>query len=245
MVPTLSAAALVTSRLRLGPLVTSPNFRHPLVLAKDLLALDDMSSGRLIVGVGSGGTGFDASVLGQREWSAKERHERFIEFTRVLDQVLREPASTISSRYYPVVDSRQLPGPVQQPRPPLILSALGPKSLSFAAEVADGWVSFGSPLADDEKSTREAVRRQSMVLDEALLRSERDPSSFDRVLLDFAGDDSPLRSFESFVAWAGSYRELGFTEVVVHWPVPDSPYDYDPLLFERVINEGAQLLATF
>ncbi len=55
MVPTLVAAATVTSRLRLGPLVTSPNFRHPLLLAKDLIALDDVSDGRVIVGVGAGG----------------------------------------------------------------------------------------------------------------------------------------------------------------------------------------------
>ena len=54
---TLAAAAVATSTLRLGTLVTSPNFRHPVPLAKELLTLDDLSEGRLVVGIGSGGTG--------------------------------------------------------------------------------------------------------------------------------------------------------------------------------------------
>src|SRR5580704_1217263 len=52
--PTLTAAALVTERLRLGTLVTSPNFRHPVTLAKELMTLDDISEGRLTVGIGAG-----------------------------------------------------------------------------------------------------------------------------------------------------------------------------------------------
>ena len=64
-VPTLAAAAAATTHLRLGPLVTSPNFRHPVTLAKDLMSLDDISAGRLIVGIGAGGIGFDAEVLGE------------------------------------------------------------------------------------------------------------------------------------------------------------------------------------
>jgi alkanesulfonate monooxygenase SsuD/methylene tetrahydromethanopterin reductase-like flavin-dependent oxidoreductase (luciferase family) len=244
MVPTLVAAAGVTKNLRLGPLVTSPNFRHPLVLAKDLLALDDISNGRVIIGVGSGGTGFDATVLGQRAWSPLERHERFVEFTRALDVLLREPFSTIDAEFYPVVDSRQIPGPVQLPRPPIVLSALGPKGLALAAELADGWVSFGS-ARDDGTSTFDAVARQVNSLDAQLAAGQRDTSSMERIFLDFAGDESPLSSFEAFVDWAGRYRSLGFTEVVVHWPIPDSPYDYDVALFERIATEGRQLLATF
>ena len=68
-IPTLTAAATATDHLRLGTLVTSPNFRHPVTLAKDLMSLDDISDGRLTVGIGSGGTGFDAFVLGQEPWS--------------------------------------------------------------------------------------------------------------------------------------------------------------------------------
>src|SRR5687768_4817719 len=68
-VPTLAAAAGVTSRIRLGTFVASPNFRHPVPFAKELMGLDDISGGRFVLGVGAGGTGFDASVLGTNELS--------------------------------------------------------------------------------------------------------------------------------------------------------------------------------
>ena len=245
MVPSLVAAASVTSTIRLGPLVTTPNFRHPLVLAKDLLALDDVSNGRTIVGVGSGGTGFDATVLGHEAWSADERHRRFEEFTRALDQLLREQTSTLDGPFYPVVDSRQVPGPVQLPRPPIILSALGPKSLALAAEVADGWVSFGSATPSRDRSTEEEVALQVAKLDEELDRQGRAASSMQRLLLDFEGGEEPLASFDSFIDWAGRYRALGFDELVVHWPVPDSPYDYDRTIFERIATEGRSHIASW
>jgi len=238
MVPTLSGAASVTSRIRLGPLVTSPNFRHPLLLAKDLLAIDDISNGRLTIGVGSGGTGFDATVLGHEPWSAGERHRRFDEFTRTLDQLLREPASSIEGDYYPVVDSRQLPGPVQSPRPPLFVSAQGPKSMALTVAIADGWVSLNNTGSDEHGSTYRAVASQVRAIGEALEAGDRDASTLHRVLLDFEGDERPLASYDAFIDWAGRYGALGFDELVVHWPIPDSQFASDPELFERVATEG-------
>ncbi|HZI97226.1 MAG TPA: LLM class flavin-dependent oxidoreductase, partial [Actinomycetales bacterium] len=60
-VPTLTAAALVTSRIRLGTWVASPNYRHPVTFAKELMSLDDVSGGRFELGIGAGGIGFDAT----------------------------------------------------------------------------------------------------------------------------------------------------------------------------------------
>jgi alkanesulfonate monooxygenase SsuD/methylene tetrahydromethanopterin reductase-like flavin-dependent oxidoreductase (luciferase family) len=245
MVPTLVAAATATDSIRLGPLVTTPNFRHPLVLAKDLLALDDISNGRAIVGIGSGGRGFDATVLGHHAWSADERHRRFEEFTRALDRLLREQVSTLDGPFYPVVDSRQYPGPVQLPRPPIIVSALGPKSLALCAEIADGWVSIGSATRSHDQSTSEEVATQVSKLNEELERQGQTESSMQRLLLDFEGGEEPLASFDAFIDWAGRYRALGFDELVVHWPVPDSPYDYDRAVFERVATEGHAQIASW
>ena len=89
-VPTLTAAAAVTTRMRLGTLVTSPNFRHPVTLAKDLMTLDDVSQGRVTLGIGAGGSGFDATALGQEAWSPRERADRFGEFVALLDQLLTQ-----------------------------------------------------------------------------------------------------------------------------------------------------------
>ena len=240
MVPTLVAAAQVTKSIRLGPLVTSPNFRHPLLLAKDLLAIDDVSNGRLTIGVGSGATGYDATVLGEAPWSVAERHRRFVEFTRTLDTLLREPSSTVEGTYYPVVESRQLPGPVQAPRPPLFVSALGPQSMALCAEVADGWISLTPPPGDS--SPFELLARQVDFMDERLAEIGRDRGSLERVYLDYESAERPLSSYEAFIEWAARLRELGFDEAVVHWPVADSQFDSDPKIFERIATEGREAL---
>jgi alkanesulfonate monooxygenase SsuD/methylene tetrahydromethanopterin reductase-like flavin-dependent oxidoreductase (luciferase family) len=244
MVPLVAAVSEATSTIRLGPLVTSPNFRHPLLLAKDLITLDDVSGGRLTIGVGAGGRGFDAEVFGDAPWSNRERHERFVEFTTALDTLLRENASTIDGLFYPVVDSRQLPGPVQRPRPPLLVSALGPKSISFAAQIGDGWVCVGG-LVESNMSTEDIVREQSNRLNDELGRFGRSGDVFERLFLDGFNDESPLTSFESFVDWAGRYHALGFTELVIHYPVADSPFDVDPSLFERIATEGREVIAAW
>ncbi|HET6634599.1 MAG TPA: LLM class flavin-dependent oxidoreductase, partial [Streptomyces sp.] len=85
-VPTLTAAATATRRMRLGTMVTSPNFRHPVTLAKELLTLDDVSGGRITLGIGAGGSGFDATALGQEPWTPRERADRFGEFVPMLDR---------------------------------------------------------------------------------------------------------------------------------------------------------------
>ncbi|MGZ4757706.1 MAG: LLM class flavin-dependent oxidoreductase, partial [Acidimicrobiales bacterium] len=90
--PLLTAAAGITSTMRLGTLVTSPNFRHPVTLAKDAMTLDDISGGRLTLGIGAGGTGWDAEALGQEPWPRAERTARFAEFVDHLDHLLSAPA---------------------------------------------------------------------------------------------------------------------------------------------------------
>lgn len=75
-VPTLSAAAMVTSRIRLGTYVASPNFRHPVPFTRELITLDDLADGRLVLGVGAGGTGYDVDVFGGKELTPKQRADR-------------------------------------------------------------------------------------------------------------------------------------------------------------------------
>ncbi len=105
-VPVLAAAAAVTSRIRLGTLVASPNFRHPVPFARELVSLDDLSEGRFTLGIGAGGTGWDAAMLGQDPWPTAERTARFAEFLALLDRLLREPAVSYDGRYYSAVEAR-------------------------------------------------------------------------------------------------------------------------------------------
>ncbi|MBM6700561.1 LLM class flavin-dependent oxidoreductase, partial [Bifidobacterium pullorum subsp. saeculare] len=146
-IPTLAAAAAATSRIRLGTFVASPNFRHPVPFAKELATVDDIAGGRLLLGVGSGGTGFDAFVLGQPEYTPRQRHERFTEFVTGLDALLRfETDSTgisFTGDWFTAVNARMVGAPAQTPRVPFILAANGPKGLGLVARFGQGWVTTG------------------------------------------------------------------------------------------------------
>src|SRR4051812_18258857 len=127
-VPTLTAAAMVTRRIRLGTFVASPNFRHPAHFAREVTALDDISQGRLLLGLGAGGIGFDSAVLGEPEMTPRARVDRFTEFLELLAEILGNPATTWKGDYYAAVDARSTPGPRQQPRPPFMVAANGPRA---------------------------------------------------------------------------------------------------------------------
>lgn len=221
-IPTLTAAAAVTSRIRLGTFVASPNFRHPVPFAKELATVDDIASGRLLLGVGSGGTGFDAFVLGQPEYSPRERHERFAEFVESLDTLLRfEPWSlggfTFTGAWYEAVGARMVGEPAQTPRLPFVLAANGPKGLELAAKFGQGWVTTGPDGVTGDDWWR-SVRELSTRLDDALDRAQRDPASMDRYLSLDSGGTYSLSSPAAFEDLAGRAAGLGFTDVIAHWP---------------------------
>jgi alkanesulfonate monooxygenase SsuD/methylene tetrahydromethanopterin reductase-like flavin-dependent oxidoreductase (luciferase family) len=240
-IPSLIAASLETLRLKVGTLVTSPNFRHPVPFAKDLLSLDDVSNGRLIVGIGSGGTGNDSTVLGTSAWSRRERAERFDEFVALLDELLREPITTRDGKFYGASDARMLPGPVQRPRPPFYVAATGARGMELVSRFAQGWVTTGQPMPHAD-TCRESVTHQLELLRSTFEEKNRDVDDIEKVLLDGLNDERPLESLDAFVDWAGRYRELGMTELVIHWPEPDSIFDVDATTFETIALEGLSQL---
>jgi alkanesulfonate monooxygenase SsuD/methylene tetrahydromethanopterin reductase-like flavin-dependent oxidoreductase (luciferase family) len=233
-VPTLTAAAAVTERIRLGTYVASPNFRHPVHFARESLALDDISGGRLILGLGAGGTGFDSAVLGRPELTPRERVDRFTEFLELSDTILRNPSTTWSGDFYQAVDARSIPGPVQEPRPPFVIAANGPRALRLAARHGDGWVTTGDQSVDSAEQWWESVRRVRDRFEEAVQNTGR---TVDRYL---NLDTSPiysLSSVDAFVDAAGRARELGFTDVITHWPRESSWYAGDEKVLEAVAAE--------
>lgn len=242
-VPTLTAAAAATRRIRLGTLVTNPNFRHPVTLAKDLITLDDLSGGRITLGIGAGTSGFDATVLGQQPWSPRERADRFAEFVTLLDRLLTEPAVTADGTYYSAHEARNVPGCVQQPRIPFAIAATGPRGLALAARHGAAWVSTGDDSLFESGTPAQsdaALADQIERLGAACATAGRDPSTIRRVLLTgFTPEaNAPLESFERFVDFAGRHVALGFDEIVVHWPIPDSDFAADPAVFERIATEA-------
>ena len=240
-VPTLAAAAAATERIRLGTLVASPNFRQPVPFAKDLMTLDEISGGRFTLGIGAGagGDAFDASVLGEPAWTVRERADRFAEFTRLLDKLLTQPETSAEGTYYKAREAEMLPGSTQRPRLPFHLAAIGPRAMRLTAELGQGWVTYGSPTAGP-KVVAEQIER----LRGSCAEAGRDIAELELSLLAMGRSERerPLESFEAFVDWAGRYRELGITEFVLHWPIPDSVFAADAKVFERIAAEGlAQL----
>lgn len=219
--PTLTAAALATERIRLGTLVSSPNYWHPVTFMRDLLAVDDISGGRLICGLGTGGD-LDSGILGE-QLALKDRVNRFHEFTALLDRLLREDHVDHEGAFYRSVDARTRPGPVQQPRIPFVVAATGPRSLRLAAAYGAGWVTTG-PRVETLDEWWTGVAGLVERLDTVLAEEGRESLSMDRYLL---LDSSPVYSLESagrFAEMAGRAGELGFTDVITHWPRPDGPY---------------------
>jgi alkanesulfonate monooxygenase SsuD/methylene tetrahydromethanopterin reductase-like flavin-dependent oxidoreductase (luciferase family) len=233
-VPTLTAAAMATRRIRLGTFVASPNFRHPVHFAREITALDDISQGRLLLGVGAGGTGFDSAVLGRPELTPRQRVDRFAEFLELLDRLLRDDRVSWSGAYFSAVDARSTPGPVQRPRPPLVVAANGPRTLRLAARYGDGWVTTGAQALDSAEQWWRSVAEASTAFDAALADAGRGADDVDRYL---SLDSSPTYSMSSADAFAdavGRARELGFTDVVAHWPRASSWYAGDEKALETV-----------
>jgi len=234
-VPTLTAAAMVTSRIVLGTFVASPNFRHPVSFARQLTALDDISDGRFVLGVGAGAVGasFDNAVLGQPDLTGRERGDRFAEFTGLLDQLLTTDHVTWSGSYYSAVDARNLPGCVQRPRIPFVIAGNGKRSIALAARLGEGWVTTGARgdgLTAWWQSVAEAVRE----FDGALDAAGRPREQLRRyVSLDASGTFA-LSSQDYFDEAVGKAAELGFTDVVTHWPRPEGPYAGDESVMEAV-----------
>ena len=238
-VPTLTAAAMVTRRIRLGTLVASPNFRHPVHFAREITALDDISQGRLLLGVGSGGTGFDAAVLGEPELTPRERIDRFTEFLALLTQLLENDRTDFTGTYYRAVDARSIPGPVQQPRPPLLVAANGPRALRLAAKYGDAWVTTGGQATEGEAAWWRSVAEVSARFNDAAAGR-----TMDRYL---SLDSSPvfsLSSAEAFTDAVGRAAELGFTDVMAHWPRKSSWYAGDEKVLETVAPMLPELRAS-
>jgi len=234
---TLTAAATVTSRIRLGTLVASPNFRHPAAFARQVTALDDVSGGRLLLGLGAGGIGFDATVLGGETLPPGRRVDRFAEFTELLDLILREDGTTWRGDWFAAVDARNNPGCVQQPRVPFVMAANGPRSMRLAARYGQGWVTTGLG-GDDLETWWSSVEDLAARMDVTLDRAGRDPATLDRYLSLDSAPVFSLTGVDFFAEQVARAARLGFTDVVTHWPRASSWYAGD----EAVLVAAAGLL---
>lgn len=221
-VPLLAAAAVATTTVRLGLQVATPNFRHPVPFAKELMTLDQLSGGRLEVGLGAGAEGADAAVLGDPPRSRRERTDRFVEWIGLLDQLLTAPVTTVRGERFTAVDAHQLPGCIQQPRVPFTVAAAGPRAMALVGRYGTAWVTYGpyGPAVEPDEWFA-ALTAQSAALTDTLARAGRADSEVRRIVQFDLEARWPFRDEAAYSQTLSRLSNLGFDEVTIHWPRPD------------------------
>jgi alkanesulfonate monooxygenase SsuD/methylene tetrahydromethanopterin reductase-like flavin-dependent oxidoreductase (luciferase family) len=220
----LAAVARETTRLRLSTLVTQIPLRDPAILAHQALTVDHISEGRLELGLGVGLTTDPSyAMMGIPNWSAAERVARFKEYVEIVDRLLSNEVTTYEGRFYQVDGAVMNPRPVQEPRPPITIAAMGPVMLKHAARYADTWnsLSFLGDLGEQLDETRGRIR----LIDEACAAIGRDPASLRRSYLMFDAGARAGGGLINYYASEDVFAEtvqrviaLGISEIGLYYP---------------------------
>jgi probable F420-dependent oxidoreductase len=214
----LTAVAALTSRVEIGPLVLAVPFRNPALIAKMAAELDEVSGGRLILGLGCGWhePEFDAF-----DYPFDHRVSRFEEAMRIITPLLRGETVNFEGRYHRAHDLTLLPPLVRDGGPPILIAGKQPRMLGLVAEHAAQWNSawYGFPDRADVLRTRLAD------LDAALDTAGRDPATLTRtagifVAFDGAEPDDVERAIhgtpDEIAAGLAGYADLGISHVIAH-----------------------------
>ncbi len=184
----LTALAQRTTHIRFGPLVSPMTFRHPALLARMAAAVDVLSNGRLILGVGAGWNDDEHVAYGITLPPIKERMDRLEEGIKVIRALWQGGPVDLDAQYYPLRGATLAPRPAQRPGPPLLIGGDGEvRLLAIVAKYADEWNSHAA--------TPEAYLAKRAKLDEHCRTHGRDP-------------DQILRSWMAGVLIAPDQREV-------------------------------------
>lgn len=160
----LSYLAAKTSRLRLATAVTPISLRHPALLAKQVATVDNLSNGRITLGVGTGWHQPEYDGYGDTEFGVPAtRKARMREGIELMRRLWVEDEVTFKGEYYSVTKAIVGPKPVQKPYPPLWIGGYRPHMLEYTAMVGDGWLPWNRPVPFYKECVEE-IRRQTRAL---------------------------------------------------------------------------------
>ena len=200
------------------------------------LTADHISGGRLDVGLGIG-LEIDPSyrMMGIENWSAKERVARFGEYVEIVDRLLSQEETSFQGRFYQVDAAALRPRPVQSPRPPIMIAAMGPVMLGHAARHADIWNSIS--FAKTFEAQLDDTRKRVTAIDARCAAIGRDPATLRRSYLMF---DPTARSSGGMIKYYESEETcrqmveqviaLGISEVAFYYPMLEKQVP----MFERI-----------
>jgi alkanesulfonate monooxygenase SsuD/methylene tetrahydromethanopterin reductase-like flavin-dependent oxidoreductase (luciferase family) len=206
---TLAALAAVTSRVRLGLLVTGVTYRHPSVLAAQAVTIDHASHGRLELALGAAWFDKEHRELGIPYPGTSERFDLLEDTVEIVTRLFTGEVVSYEGKRVSLHDARLGPVPVQRPHPPIWIGGTGPRrTLPIAARYADVWHAFGTP---------NSLRPVSARLDELAVEAGREPSSILR-----AGSLS-LDDVNVARRHAAKWRDAGYGYLVCGWPEAGRP----------------------
>lgn len=211
---TLAGLARETTRIRLGTLVSPVTFRLPIALAKAVATVDEMSGGRVDLGIGAGWFDAEHERFGISYPPMAERFEMLEEQLQILIGLWTEDRFDFSGRHYTMRDAACEPKPVQRPHPPIVVGGYGkPRLLRLAATYADE-LNLDNP-------TPQACREIFGRLDEACRAAGRDPASVRRsAMLAWDGASAHATPEEQRRLLSG-YEQAGVQKIVLDgWPGP-------------------------
>lgn len=233
---TLTAAAAVTERVRLGTLVASSVFRTPVTLARVAMTVQDISGGRLVLGLGMGAPTCALADHG-REDPVRDMADRFADVVHGYGAVLDGATEWRGDRLaFAGLGTTGMPPGV--PRPELMLAAHRPRALALAAAHADTWNTYGGvgSTALDPEQYWERLAEQAAGFTAACEKAGREPASVRRSLLLGFGRVRPTTSVDDYVSAAGRAADLGFDELVVYGPDSPAGMDSEPAVHERALS---------
>jgi F420-dependent oxidoreductase-like protein len=179
-----------TTRIEFGPLVTPFSFRHPAFTARMASAVDDLSNGRLTLGLGAGWQEREHQLFGFDLLDVKPRFDRFEEGLQVVTQLLRnDSATSFDGKYFQLREATLLPRPQRPGGPRILIGGNGPKRTpELIARYADEWNAVFAP--------REEFAKSNVHLDEVLKEHKRDPKTVRRSMMTgciFGANESSLK----------------------------------------------------
>ncbi|MCW2891492.1 MAG: hypothetical protein QOH87_2218 [Trebonia sp.] len=210
----LPALAAVTERVRIGTLVSPTSVHHPALLAKRAATIDQLSGGRMVLGLGAGWQINEHHAYGIELEPPGKRVSRFEESIQIVRSMLSAESTTFHGAYYDVTDAPCDPKPVQSPLP-LLVGTRSPRMLRITARHADEWNTWGTP-------EQAAVHRAALI--ETCHEVGRDPATVRtsvNALVDLDGSAPPpgraalFGSAQQLVDQFGQYAELGFDEFIL------------------------------
>jgi F420-dependent oxidoreductase-like protein len=215
----LAAMAAVSTRIRVGTMVTGVTYRHPAILAKMAVSVDHISSGRLEFGIGAGSHEGEHAGYGVPYPPAGVRIDMLDEACGMIRRLWTEESVTHRGRFWTLTDALGNPKPVQR-RIPMVIGGVGErKTLRVVARHADEW-NF-SPLRDLGPDGPREFARLSAVLDEHCAAIGRDPGEVRRGLQTMLRSDDP-EALRASISRIDEYERAGAGHVVLGFLAPPS-----------------------